>query len=116
MPTGIDVVAIEIASQPPGFESDNRIGLGIERLVPAKDLNGNSVALQLVGPPGKRFFDDVAEESASPPVCLEVRARKEMIQFGPHIANGRWAFGDRTGTGDLGILHYDRLKTTNVRT
>ena len=79
-----DIVAVEIAPQPSRLEPNDRIGLGVERLVAPEHGDGDRVALQFVSAASERFFDDVPEELDAPVAGLEVGICNDLLELCAH--------------------------------
>ena len=67
------IVALERAPEMAGFDAHDRIGLRVERGVPAEHLDGDGIGLDAVAAPGKRFLHDIAQEP--PPAIGRVELR-----------------------------------------
>ena len=63
---GIDVIAVKVASQASGFETDNRIGLRLERPVAAKDGKPERIPFQPFGMSRERLFHQVPKQCPPP--------------------------------------------------
>ncbi len=77
----IHVVAIEVAAQSSSFKTDDRVSLGIERVVAPKHGQGNCVALQAISAACKRLVDNETKESLPPFARLEMRTREDAVQL-----------------------------------
>jgi len=60
------VVILQGPPQPGGLHPDDGIGLRIEARRPAEGLDGDGIALDLLGAAGELGFDHIAQEGPEP--------------------------------------------------
>ncbi|QOZ20733.1 hypothetical protein XI02_41630 [Bradyrhizobium sp. CCBAU 21365] len=81
IPARIHVVAIEVAAQSSSFKTNDRVSLGIERIVAPKHAQGNCVAFQAFSAACKRLVDNETKESLPPFARLEMRTCEDAVQL-----------------------------------
>ena len=86
---GIDVVAVKVAPQAPGFETDDRIGLRVERLVAAEDGKPERIPFQPVGTSCERLFHQVPQKHPPPRARLECRTVQDTFQLRADVGRRR---------------------------
>ena len=91
----IGVVAVDIVAQPSRLEADDRVRLGIERLVSFVDRHRDRVPLDPVGAALKRLLDDETQQGA----------RRGLSRKAPHATMrsscARMSLGGRSKPGSF---------------
>ena len=78
---GIDIVAVEVASQAPRFEPHDRVSLAIEGLVAPEDGERDRIPRQPVGTSCKLLRHQIPQKRSPPRAHVKSRARQDAIQL-----------------------------------
>ncbi|BCG96851.1 hypothetical protein MesoLj131a_57150 [Mesorhizobium sp. 131-2-1] len=80
--TCCQVIPFERTTDPARLYADNRVILGIERRVAAKDLGRYRISLYAAGAPGQRFFDDAGQKLPRPVGHFEIGTGSNPVELG----------------------------------
>ena len=83
------IVALQRATQPPGFGPHHRVRLGVEAPVALEHGGGDGVAFQTVRTPGEGLLHEVAQKAARSLGDHELGAAEDTRQLITHLV-GRW--------------------------
>ena len=101
---GIDVVAVEVAAQPPRLEPHDRVGAGIEAVVAAEDLGRDREALQPVGAARERLVDQETQQITPPRTDVQRRSGEQPLKLNADVLRqGRCR--QMPGRGIEDVLH-----------
>src|SRR5215218_832970 len=69
-----------------GLDAHDRVGLWVERRIPAKHFDGDRVCLDAHAAAGQKLFNDIAEEAPLAGCCLEVCALQNAVDLLPTVS------------------------------
>ena len=83
----VGIIARERLPQPPGFDPDDRVALGIEIAAAAERADGDGVGLDSVAVAGKGRLDDECEEVCEPKRVAQHRAGDDPRELPTNFAD-----------------------------
>jgi hypothetical protein len=92
----VGIIARQRLPQPPRFDPNDRVGLGIEIAAAVERADGDGIGLDSVAVAGKRRFDDECEEVCEPKRVAQHRAADDPRELPTNFADGWRAWRDAT--------------------